>query len=81
MERGAGVLDDATLVDAVCRGDEDALAALYDRHADAVFRLAASHQSPERRCDRKKDRACSGDEGGVRTDHETPTNRVSVNHP
>ena len=35
----AGVADDAALMTAVARGDREALARLYDRHADAVLAL------------------------------------------
>lgn len=39
-ETGPGPLDDAALVREVAEGSDDALAALYDRHADAVFAAA-----------------------------------------
>src|SRR6476660_8204147 len=39
-EDGLGTLDDAALVSEVAGGSHDALAVLYDRHADAVFASA-----------------------------------------
>jgi RNA polymerase sigma-70 factor (ECF subfamily) len=48
MERGrSGSDDDIRLVRAVAAGSQDALAALYDRHADAVF-AAASRLTSDR---------------------------------
>jgi len=40
-EDGLGTLDDAALVREVAGGSHDALAVLYDRHADAVFASAS----------------------------------------
>ncbi len=40
MERAVGRRTDAELVASLVAGDEGALAELFDRHADAVFRLA-----------------------------------------
>jgi RNA polymerase sigma-70 factor (ECF subfamily) len=40
MGSGPGPLDEAVLVREVAAGSHDALAALYDRHADAVFAAA-----------------------------------------
>src|SRR5215213_3124363 len=39
-ERSAAI-DDAHLVRSVAAGSEDALAALYDRHADAIYAVAS----------------------------------------
>ena len=38
--RTVGVTDDATLYAALAKGDNGALAALYDRHAAIVFKIA-----------------------------------------
>jgi RNA polymerase sigma-70 factor (ECF subfamily) len=47
MSRQAGLPDDARLVRAVAEGSQDALASLYDRHADAVFAVA-TRLTPDR---------------------------------
>ena len=47
MSRQAGLPDDAQLVRAVAEGSQDALASLYDRHADAVFAVA-TRLTPDR---------------------------------
>src|SRR6478736_6350586 len=47
-ERRVGESEDATLVRAVAHGSEEALAALYDRHVDAVaLRLTSDRQVAE----------------------------------
>ncbi len=47
MNRQAGLPDDAQLMRAVAEGSQDALASLYDRHADAVFAVA-TRLTPDR---------------------------------
>jgi RNA polymerase sigma-70 factor (ECF subfamily) len=47
VSRQAGLPDDAQLVRAVAEGSQDALASLYDRHADAVFAVA-TRLTPDR---------------------------------
>ena len=47
MSRQAGLPDDVQLVRAVAEGSQDALASLYDRHADAVFAVA-TRLTPDR---------------------------------